>query len=84
MLSHPDIRRNPEDTPKVKVVDSRGRTGTTKFTLPARTITQNPTSSGRGSKVEVIGADFAAGNNSVIIPHAGIQLTNLVDDIGAF
>ena len=72
-------------TPEVKVIDSGGRTATANLTIPARTITLNPIGSGRASEVEVTGAGFATGINSVIITYAGTQVANTVpDDKGDF
>jgi hypothetical protein len=60
----------------VNVTDDAGRVGTVNLTVPARILTINPTSSGRGSVISVSGSGFAK-DSTVTIKYAGTVVTTL-------
>ena len=66
------------------VTDGAGRTGQAELTIPARTVTLDPTSSRRGSTVSVTGTGFPA-KTSVTIAYAGTTVSSATpDSVGSF
>jgi len=60
------------------------RTGSATFTIPARTLTLNPTSSGAGSSVVATGAGFSATAMYSISYGATVVVTGMTDGVGGF
>ena len=78
-------------TKTVEVIDDRGVTASTTFTIPSRTLTLDPATSRRGSTVTAKGTGFPAINSRISetfpvnIDYAGTTRTTLAtDSSGAF